>query len=255
MRDFLENPPREDPIAAARRDAARPALRRRFYEKATAAREPGGYGVLLDGTPALTPLRHQLVAPTLAIAEAIAAEWQAQETVIDPGKMPLTRLANTVIDCVTGAAPAVAADIRKYLASDLLFYRAASPEELRERQARLWDPVLARARQELGADFKIGEGVMHVRQPDDALAAAGDAIPEDPWRLGALHIVTTLTGSALLALALSRGRLTPDEAWLAAHVDEDWNMEKWGREETAVQRRASRFKEFQAAAMVLNALA
>jgi chaperone required for assembly of F1-ATPase len=254
MRDFFEKPRHEDPIAAARRDA-RPALRRRFYEKATAAKRSDGYVVLLDGTPALTPARHQLTAPTRELADAMAAEWQAQQSVIDPARMPLTRLANTIIDGVASAAPAVAAEIKKYLTSDLLFYRAVSPEELKARQAALWDPVLVWAREELGADFKVGEGVVHVRQPDSALAAAGAAIPDDPWRLGALHTITTLTGSALLALGLAGGRLTADEAWLAAHVDEDWNMEKWGRDDIAVERRTSRLAEFQAAATVLSSLA
>ncbi len=76
----------------------------------------------------------------------------------------------------------------------------------------------------------------------------------EAWRLGALNVVTTLTGSALLALALAAGRLTADEAWAAAHVDEDWNMEFWGRDELALQRRAYRFAEMAAAAGVLGAL-
>jgi chaperone required for assembly of F1-ATPase len=100
----------------------------------------------------------------------------------------------------------------------------------------------------------LGEGVVHVSQPPDALKAAGAAIPKDPWRLGAVHAVTTLTGSALIALALSRGALSADAAWQAAHVDEDWNMEQWGRDDMALGRRASRFAEFQAAATILGAL-
>src|SRR5271163_5161061 len=139
--------------------------------------------------------------------------------------MPLTRLANAIIDGVADAARPVAAEIEKCLGSDLLFYRAGAPGDLRARQARLWDPVLAWARDLLGASFVLGEGVVHVSQPPDALKAAGAAIPKDPWRLGAVHAVTTLTGSALIALALSRGALSADAAWQAAHVDEDWNME------------------------------
>ena len=169
--------------------------------------------------------------------------------------MPLTRLANAIIDGVADSPGPVAAEIEKYLASDLLFYRASSPQQLRERQAAHWDPVLAWARDALGADFKVGEGVVHVAQPEAALKAACPAIPNDPWRLGAVHVVTTLTGSALIALALLRGALSADAAWQAAHVDEDWNMEQWGKDEMALQRRAFRFAEFAAAAMVLNLLA
>jgi chaperone required for assembly of F1-ATPase len=192
-----------------------------------------------------------LAAPTLALAEAIAAEWQAQQDVIDPAKMPLTRLANAIIDGVADAPLPVAEEIARYLASDLTFYRAGSPQGLVERQIRHWDPILAWARQAFGADFKLGGGVVYVAQPEAALAAARAAIPEEPWRLGAVHVVTTLTGSALIALAMARGALSADAAWQAAHVDEDWNVAQWGRDEMAMARREYRLAEFQAAATVL----
>jgi chaperone required for assembly of F1-ATPase len=227
------------------------ALPRRFYETAATAAVADGYAVRLDDKPVRTPARRVLAAPTLALAEAIAAEWQAQKDVIDPAKMPLTRLANAIIDGVADAPLPVADEIAKYLASDLLFYRAGSPPGLVERQTLHWDPILAWARQALGADFKLGEGVVYVAQPQAALAAARAAIPLEPWRLGAVHVVTTLTGSALLALGMTRGALSADAAWQAAHVDEDWNMAQWGRDEMATARREFRFAEFQAAATVL----
>jgi chaperone required for assembly of F1-ATPase len=256
MQDLFETFASGDPIAAARR-GARPALRRRFYDKAAFEDAGAEYRITLDGKPVRTPARRALAAPTLALADAIAAEWQAQREVIDPAQMPLTRLANAIIDGVTDLPVAVAADIEKYLASDLLFYRAHARTELRARQALHWDPVLSWARDTLGAHFQSGEGVVHITQPEAALRAAAAAIPADPspastWRLGALHAVTTLTGSALIALALSRGALSADTAWQAAHVDEDWNMQQWGRDELALERRASRFAEFAAAAMVLQ---
>jgi chaperone required for assembly of F1-ATPase len=250
MRELFENTPLDDPIEATRR-SMRTVLPRRFYETAATAAMADGYAVRLDDKPVRTPARRVLAAPTLALAGAIAAEWQAQKDVIDPAKMPLTRLANAIIDGVTDAPLPVAAEIAKYLASDLLFYRAASPSGLVELQARHWDPILAWARQALGADFKLGEGVVHVAQPQAALAAACAAIPQEPWRLGAVHAITTLTGSALIALAMARGALSADAAWLAAHVDEDWNMAQWGRDDMAMARREFRFAEFQAAATVL----
>jgi chaperone required for assembly of F1-ATPase len=256
MRDLFETFPIDDPVTAARR-GLRPTLRGRFYRSAAAASAPeqdggSGYGVQLDGKPVHTPARRLLAAPTLALAEAIAAEWDAQREVIDPAKMPLTRLANTIIDGVAHSQAPVAAEIRQYLASDLLFYRADGPQALREREARHWDPILAWAEEALGARFALGEGIVHVAQPAAALSAAAAAIPDDPWQLGALHAVTTLTGSALLALAVARGRLSVDAAWQAAHIDEDWNMEQWGSDESALERRAFRFAEFQAAALVLR---
>ncbi len=253
MRDLFETSPREDPLTAARRSMRSP-LRRRSYHEAGVREDPGGHCVTLDGKPVRTPAGRSLGAPTQSLAQAIANEWQAQREFIDPATMPLTRLANAIIDGVADTPAPVVAEIEKYLASDLLFYRASAPQRLRERQGALWDPVLAWARDTLGADFKLGEGIVHVAQPEAALRSGAAAIPSDPWRIGALHTVTTLTGSALIALALLQGAVTTEEAWQAAHVDEDWNMEQWGRDELALERRAFRFAEFQAAAAVLRAL-
>jgi chaperone required for assembly of F1-ATPase len=242
-----------DPMEAARR-AMRPPQRRRFYKQAKASETDEGFAILLDGRAVRTPGRRILAAPTRALAEAIAAEWEAQQEVIDPMRMPLTRLANAIIDGVIPRPEPVAAEIAKYLGSDLICYRAPSPRELTERQQCHWDPLLRWAREELGARFVLVEGMVHVAQPETTLAAARKAIPDDPWRLGAVHSITTLTGSALIALAVARGRLSAEEAWTAAHVDEDWNMEQWGRDELAVQRRAFHLADFQAAVRMLQAL-
>jgi chaperone required for assembly of F1-ATPase len=248
--EIFENGPR-DPIRAARR-AMRPSLRKRFYDRAHVGEGEGGYPVLLDGKPVLTPLRRPLAAPTAPLAQSIAGEWNAQTREIDPARMPLTRLANAVIDAVADAPEAVAAEIEKYLGSDLVCYRAEAPEGLTTRQARAFDPVLAWARQALDARFVTVEGVMHAPQPAQAIAAARAVIPGDPWRLGALSSITTLTGSALLALALAQGALDAETVWNAAHVDEDWQMAQWGRDEIALARRDFRKAEFEAAAKVLN---
>jgi chaperone required for assembly of F1-ATPase len=253
MRDGSENMQPDNPVEAARR-GARPALRCRFYGEAAVVAIAGGHAVRLDGRPVHTPARRTLTAPTLEIAKAIAAEWQGQGDVIDPAKMPLTRLANAIIDGVAESRDAVAAEIAKYLATDLVVYRAASPPELVERQRRYWDPILDWAERALGARFVPTEGVTHIAQPQLALDAARAAIPHDPWRLGAMHAATTLAGSALIALALAREFLSAEDAWQAAHVDENWNMEQWGRDPLALERRASRFAEFQAAAMVLRSV-
>jgi chaperone required for assembly of F1-ATPase len=252
MRDIFESiasDPPLDPTESARRNMR--ALRRRFYSAASVVEDASGFEVALDGRPIRTPARHPLAFPDRALAEAAAAEWDAQGEFIEPGRMPLTRLANTIIDGVATAPDAVAAEVAKYLGSDLLFYRAAGPDRLVARQKQHWDPVLEWARTALGARFLTGTGVMPLLQPEPALAAARAAIPREPWRLGAVHAVTTLTGSALLALAIAHGAISCDAAWTAAHVDEDWNMEFWGEDALALQRRAFRFAEMQAAARVL----
>jgi chaperone required for assembly of F1-ATPase len=245
-------------MAAAHR-AMRQPLRARFYRHVTVGAKEKGFPIELDDRPVRTPARRTLGAPVSGVAAAIAAEWQAQDKVIDPGRMPLTRLANSIIDGVASAPQPVRAEIERYLNSDLLFYRAEGPEGLLARQALYWDPIVEWAHTALGARFVLAQGVIHMRQPQAAIAAAMQAVPEadslrDLWRLGALNSVTTLTGSALLSLALAAGQIGTEQAWSTAHVDEDWNMDYWGRDAVAIERREFRFAEMQAAAMVLQAL-
>lgn len=242
-----------DPRVASQKSSRTP-LRKKFYTSAGVSEGPDGFGVTLDGKQVRTPGKNVLAAPTRDLAEAIAAEWDAQGENIDPMSMPLTRLANSVIDGVAGNVQSVSDDAAKYLETDLLFYRAGFPEALVQKQAEHWDPVLRWAADALGAHFILGEGIVHVRQPENAVAAARNALPLEAWPIGAFHVVTTMTGSALLALALKHGLLDGSQVWAAAHVDEDWNSEKWGVDEEVAARRASKFRDFEAAARVLKAL-
>jgi chaperone required for assembly of F1-ATPase len=242
-----------DPEEAVRRTTRGPR-RTRFYAHAGVVESLGQFAITLDDKPVRTPSGRALVGPTREIADGIAAEWNAQQEIIDPVTMPLTRLANSVVDAVVDRVEAVADDIAKYLGSDLLFYRAGHPEALVAREAHGWDPVLFWAADALGAHFILAEGIVHVRQPDSAIAAARATLPADPWSVAALHVVTTLTGSALLALALLHGVLDQHQVWAAAHVDEDWNIEQWGVDEEVAARRAARLVDFAAAVRILKAL-
>lgn len=257
MRELFDDVAGKSPLdpQEASRLSSRTPLRKRFYTAAGIAEEADGFVVTLDGRPVRTPGRKALAAPARVLAEAMAAEWDAQQDTIDPLSMPLTRLANSVIDGVADDVAAVADDMAKYFETDLLFYRAGFPEALIARQGRHWDPVLRWAADDAGAHFILTEGVMHVKQPDSAVAAMRALLPRDAWSVGALHVVTTMTGSALLALALRQGVLDAEAVWAAAHVDEDWNRETWGADEEVEQRRAARLKDYAAAATVLKALA
>jgi chaperone required for assembly of F1-ATPase len=243
-----------DPQEAVRRTTRAPQ-RKRFYSKADVTETDGGFAVALDGRPIRTPSGGIVAVPSRAIAEAMAAEWEAQKDTIDPLTMPMTRFANSVVDAVVDRVAIVRDDIAKYLNSDLLFYRAGHPEGLVEREAAHWDPVLFWAADQLGAHFILSEGIVHVSQPEAAVAAARDALPQDPWSVAALHVVTTLTGSALLALALHHGARDAEQVWAAAHVDEDWNAEQWGIDDEAAARKAARRLDFEAAGAILRAIA
>jgi chaperone required for assembly of F1-ATPase len=243
-----------DPEEAVRRTTRTPQ-RKRFYKQAEVTETPDGFAVTLDGKPVRTPTGKPLAAPSREIAEGIAAEWNAQVETINPLTMPLTRFANSVLEGVIGRAELVSDDAAKYLGSDLLFYRASHPEALVAREAELWDPVVFWAAESLGAHFILSEGVVHVTQPEAAIKAARAAFPRDPWSIAAFHVVTSITGSALLALALLHGVRDSDQVWAAAHVDDDWNSEKWGVDEQVAARRAARLVDFKAAADILKRMA
>jgi chaperone required for assembly of F1-ATPase len=229
---------------------------KRFYRSVSVDGAPPAVRVRLDGKPVRTPARRELVLPARALAEAIAAEWAAQGERIDPAAMPLTRLVNSALDGVAGREAEVRAEIARYAASDLLCYRAEAPAELVRRQAEAWDPVLEWARAELGAQLATGQGVVPVSQPQAAIAAIAGVLADlDALALTAHHVITSLTGSAVLALAHARGRLTAEEAWTAAHVDEDWQIGQWGEDAEAKARRARRWAEMQAASRLLGLLA
>jgi chaperone required for assembly of F1-ATPase len=254
MREDLTKPQAQpaDPTALARREQQKP-LPRRFYKDARAERVGDGFALALDGRLAKTPATRDLVVPTQALAEAIAGEWQAQQETIDFAAMPLTRLAYTAIDGVAGQIPAVIDDIAKYAETDLVCYRAAEPASLVEAQAAAWDPVLDFAATQLNARFFCAEGVTFVAQPEAARAAVRARIAEigsrrmAPFALASLATMTALAGSVLIALALTEGKLSLDEAWRAAHVDEDFQIRQWGEDREAMARRDRRFVDMAAA--------
>jgi chaperone required for assembly of F1-ATPase len=231
------------------------SLPKRFYKDVAVKDKGAGAALLLDGKPVRTPAKKKLVLPGRALAEAVAEEWRAQGERIDPLTMPLTKLANSAIDGVAGREPAVTDDIMNHAASDLLCYRAPGPQALVDAQAKHWDPVLAWAKEALGAPLVLGEGVVHVAQPQASLDRLRESLAgRDPFTLAALHVMTSLTGSALLALAVAMGRLSPEEAWAAAHVDEDWQISQWGEDAEAAERRANCRRDFAAAARTLGLL-
>jgi len=251
----LDQDPNRDPVRRAQENMRRP-LPKRFYTSVTMAGEEGAYKVLLDDRPVRTPAGAELVLPTAAAAQLVVAEYAAQGEHIDPMSMPVTRLVNTAVDGVASDPQAVLEDILRYASTDLLCYRAGSPERLVERQRELWDPVLDWIESTLGARFVLAEGVMHVEQPRETLAALGTYLVQrrEAFRLSSLHVMTTLMGSALLALAVEAGLLDAEQGWNAAHVDEDWNISQWGEDSEATARRAFRRRDMMAAVELLRAL-
>lgn len=244
-----------DPIERARQAMKTPQPKR-FYREAGIAEGEGGFEVRLDGRPARTPAQAVISLPSEAAARLIAEEFSAQGETMDLTAMPVFRLVNTALDGVARDPQAVMEDILRFASSDLLCYRADAPQGLVDRQSALWDPVIDWARAALGARFVLAEGVMHVEQPRETIAVFGAHLARrgDPLRLAALHVMTTLTGSALLALAVETGALSPDAAWEAAHVDENWQEEHWGQDSEALARRTARRRDMAAAARLLAVL-
>ncbi|MCX7305677.1 MAG: ATP12 family chaperone protein [Hyphomicrobiales bacterium] len=244
-----------DPVRRAQLQMRTPQPKR-FYTDVAVAAQAGGFVIQLDGKPVKTPGKALLLLPTERAAQLVAGEFDAQGDTLDLGSMPTYRLVNTAIDGVANDPQAVLEDILRFSSSDLLCYRADAPDSLVRRQNEAWDPVIDWARSALGARFNLAEGVIHVEQPRETIAVVGVHLSQraEPLRLAALHVMTTLTGSALLALAVDFGELDAQSAWAAAHVDEDFQAEMWGHDAEAVARRASRKRDMLAAANLLEAI-
>ena len=220
------------------------SLRRRFYKDVTVTDD---LGIALDGRAVKTPLKASLHLPTRALAEAVAAEWDAQGEKIDVASMLFTKLANTAIDRVAPDRARIEAEVLEFANSDLVCYRASHPPQLVERHAAFWNPVVDWARTALDAPFEVTVGLIHKPQPGAALSAHALALRSlNEFQLAAYHSLMTLTGSALIAMMLACNATDPEAAWHAAHVDEDYQVEHWGQDAEAQARRALRYQEFMA---------
>jgi chaperone required for assembly of F1-ATPase len=244
-----------DPVRRAQIQMKSPAARR-FYKTVAVERYADGFSVRLDGKTVKTPSGKAVTLPTEKTAQLVADEFDSQGDRIEPLTMPVTRLVNTAIDGVAADPQAVLEDILRFSSSDLVCYRAEGPDALVHRQAEAWDPVLDWARAALGARFFLAEGVMHVEQPREAIGAVGVHLRQrdDAFRLAALHVITAITGSALLALMFEAGAIDAEAAWNAAHIDEDWNIEHWGLDAEAAARRTARKRDMMGAAALIEAL-
>jgi chaperone required for assembly of F1-ATPase len=262
MRDMLfdaEAAAAKSPESAAQQHM-RPVLPKRFYKSVDVSADsenPNTWLILLDGKKVKTPAKSFLNLPNEPSARLIAAEWEAQVEKIDPAKMPMTRLANTAIDGIASDPQAVLEDMVRFASSDLLYYRASHPEKLVNAQQEKWDSILDKLTAETGARFETTEGIIHVPQSKEALALFSARLTKhsSPLQLACLHTITSLTGSALIAFSLAEKFIDLDEAWAAAHVDEDHNNALWGEDFEAAKRREARLSEMSASHMLFEALA
>lgn len=222
---------------------------KRFWTAAAVVPVEGGWTVQLDGRAVKTPAKTLLVVPTEGLAQAIAAEWDAQQGEVKPDTMPYTRTANSAIDKVAVQFDDVATMLSAYGGSDHLCYRATGPEMLVARQAAGWDPLLAWAAQSLDLHLTVTAGIMHIAQPEAALARANALVARlNPFQLAAFHDLVALSGSLVIALAVIHGRLDPQAAWSLSRIDEDWQIEEWGADEEAAELTAIKHEAFLQAA-------
>ncbi|MEM6678237.1 MAG: ATP12 family protein [Pseudomonadota bacterium] len=228
---------------------------KRFWTQTRVAAVEGGFELRLDTRPIRTPGKRALILPTATLAEAMAAEWEAQGETVDPRSMPVTRSANTAIDRVAPERAAVVGTVAAYGETDLLCYRAPHPDRLIARQAAVWDPLLDWAAEAYGARLQPAAGVMFSAQDPEATARLRAAVEtRDAWALTALHELVTLSGSLVIGLAVAEGRLSPDEGWAASRVEEDWNIAEWGEDAEAAAQAARREADFHEAARFLMLL-
>ncbi len=211
-----------------------PSMKKRFWTDVSVTPESTGFIVQLDGHEIRTPSKARLILPTKPLAEEVADEWRAVKTEVLPQKMPMTRRANAAIDKVAPQRTAVETMLAEYGETDLLCYRAGHPQELAERQARAWDPLLDWAARDLGARLIVTSGVVPVAQDRDALRRLGDALGAfSTFQLTAVHDLITLSGSLVIGLAACAGAAEIETLWDASQVDEMWQVQLWGEDDEA----------------------
>ncbi|HET7083369.1 MAG TPA: ATP12 family protein [Rhizomicrobium sp.] len=225
---------------------------KRFYKTVSVAPRDGGFALLLDGKPVRTPAGKALILPTEKLALAIAAEWREQGDEVAAITMPLLRLANTVIDGVAANPAGTVAAILRFGENDLLCYRAHQPQELAARQGAGWDPLLDWAGRKHGARMRVAAGLTHVDQPAGALEALRQALEGfDAFSLGGLHVIASITGSTVLALAVADGFVSSIDAFKLSRIDETYQAEKWGEDAEAAKRAAALAFELDKAAELI----
>ena len=218
---------------------------KRFWKAAHVTPSGADYTVTLDHRPLRTPAKAALALPSLALAQAVAAEWDAQVDRVDPRTMPMTRMANAAIDKVALQKAEVADMLAAYGDADLLCYRATSPKGLIARQAEEWDGLLDWAEAALGARLRPVSGVMHAPQDAQALAVLAAHVHDlTEFQLAGFHDLVSLSGSLIIGLAATRGHLTPQELWDRSRVDEDWQIEQWGEDDEAAAQSALKRQAF-----------
>jgi chaperone required for assembly of F1-ATPase len=229
-------------------------LPKRFYKDVSARPDEGGWSVLLDGRPVKTPAKRALKVPSETLAQALAAEWAAQETVIDPFTMPITRILHVALDRIAQVREGAAEEVANFGRTDLLSHRA-DDAGLAARQAELWDPYLEWAKTALDAPLNAAATVLALEQPDSSIEALkARALAQDDLRLTALVSVTPILGSAILAFALLEGEADADAVWQAARVDDDYQIERWGEDSEAALAAANRKRDLIACETVMRAL-
>ena len=228
---------------------------KRFWKTATTVPQDGGWGIALDGRPVRTPARAPLVVPSEELAEAIAAEWNAQGSDIDPAAMPMTGIANAAIDLATGDRSAFAETIAAYAQTDLLCYRDDRDAALQGEQAAAWNPLLAWAEARHGIEFALAQGVLPIDQPAATVAALREAVHAlDPFRLAPLSPLVTIGGSLVAGLALVEDAFAADMLWEAVSLDELYQERRWGADSEAQKARDRRAADWGNAARFLRLL-
>lgn len=228
---------------------------KKFYEKVGVVEAGGSYSIALDGKPAKTKAGNALAVPTLALAGRMAQEWEGEGGLVDFDALRLTRLASTAIDLAPKERGAWIEEVKSYLRADVLCYRAGAPHTLVARQNEQFAPFLIWSEGVLGARLAVTQGLAAIAQPDAAIEALDATLrAEDDFRLIGVRIAAQLTGSAVLALALSLRAFGPDAIFAASRLDDRFQAERWGADEEATERENRIEREFMAVAAWFEAL-
>ena len=217
---------------------------KRFYKKVEVSSIDLGFRITLDDKALLSPGKTKLVVPSKALANAIADEWRNQEDQIIPSTMPFMVLSSTAVDRVRPRSDDTIDEILSFLETDLLCYRAQEPDALVREQNEVWQPLLNWCEGLIGSAFNVTSGIMPVSQVPTLVPSARKILRSyNDFELLGLHQFTSISGSAVIGLALSENHIELEAAYQAAFIDDYFQINNWGEDADASLRIANRRRE------------
>lgn len=204
---------------------------KRFYKNVALTRSNGEFEINLDQRKLKTPMGKVLRLPNEATALAIAAEWDGQTDKVKPNDMHFTKLANTVVDNPTHRSKEqIINAILEYLDSDTVCYRIDEPEDFVEVQKKFWDTIISSVEERYHVKLPVTSGLDITQVPAETKTIFRQHLmSHNEWSLTGYQFTVEAMKSFIIAIALCDGFINVEDAVYLSRLEQEFQMQKWGR--------------------------